>query len=101
MCENEIQIEIEKGNPKTIMNLNNKKNLIKSPASQNTAFFRRLYFIRHVKERQCRWQNWTTLKDGVCSWLSAAHSLRCFERKKKPVGKKTGAQVAQSLTFFV
>ena len=39
MCENEIQIEIEKGNPKTIMNLNNKKNLIKSPASQNTAFF--------------------------------------------------------------
>ena len=35
------------------------------------------------------------------SWLSAAHSLRCFERKKKPVGKKTGAQVAQSLTFFV
>ena len=28
MCENEIQIEIEKGNPKTIMNLNDKKNLI-------------------------------------------------------------------------
>ena len=51
-------------------------------------FFRRLYFIRHVKERQCRWQNWTTLKDGVCSWLSAAHSLRCFERKKNRLERK-------------
>ena len=27
MCENEIQIEIEKGNPKTIMNLNNKQDV--------------------------------------------------------------------------
>ena len=96
MCENEIQIkiEIEKGNPKTIMNLNDKKNLINRDSvlthqhCRIRLFFRRLYFIRHVKERQCRWQNWTTLKDGVCSWLSAAHSLRCFERKKNRLERK-------------
>ena len=94
MCENEIQIEIEKGNPKTIMNLNDKKNLINRDSvlthqhCRIWLFFRRLYFIRHVKERQCRWQNWTTLKDGVCSWLSAAHSLRCFERKKNRLERK-------------
>ena len=106
MCENEIQIEIEKGNPKTIMNLNDKKNLINRDSVLShqhcriRLFFRRLYFIRHVKERQCRWQNWTTLKDGVCSWLSAAHSLRCFERKKKTGWKENGSTSGPKSDLF-